>query len=89
LAGWPERNGTLTTTWDKTIIDRTDDLENWAKFRQLFTRNLKVYAYANNYYAGHGPDTVKLFWNSGEEVVDCGPSFAANLRRTPDGKRNG
>jgi hypothetical protein len=21
---------TLTTTWDKTIINRTDDLENWA-----------------------------------------------------------
>ena len=55
---------TLTTTWDKTIINRSDDLENWAGlFRQFVSRNLKVYAYANNHYAGHGPDTVKLFWD--------------------------
>jgi len=59
---------TLTTTWDKTIINRTDDLQNWAGlFRQFVSRNLKVYAYANNHYAGHGPDTVKLFWNLWEQ----------------------
>jgi len=57
----------LTTTWDKTVIDRTDDLKNWAAlFRQFLSRNLKVYAYANNHYAGHGPGTVKLFWNMWE-----------------------
>jgi len=54
----------LTTKWDKTVIDRTDDLKNWAAlFRQFLSRNLKVYAYANNHYAGHGPGTVKLFWD--------------------------
>ena len=59
---------TLTTTWDKTIINRTDDLQNWAGlFRQFVSRNLKVYAYANNHYAGHGPDTVKLFWDTWEK----------------------
>jgi len=59
---------TLTTTWDKTIINRTDDLQNWAElFRQFVSRNLKVYAYANNHYAGHGPDTVKLFWDMWEQ----------------------
>jgi uncharacterized protein YecE (DUF72 family) len=59
---------TLTTTWDKTIINRTDDLQNWAGlFRQFVSRNLKVYAYANNHYAGHGPDTVKLFWDMWEQ----------------------
>jgi uncharacterized protein YecE (DUF72 family) len=53
---------TLTTTWDKTIIDRTDDLKSWAGlFRQFVSRNLKVYAYANNHYAGNGPATVKMF----------------------------
>ena len=58
---------TWTTTWDKTIINRTDDLQNWAElFRQFVSRNLKVYAYANNHYAGHGPDTVKLFWDMWE-----------------------
>jgi uncharacterized protein YecE (DUF72 family) len=58
----------LTTTWDKTVIDRTDDLKNWAAlFRQFLSRNLKVYAYANNHYAGHGPGTVKLFWDMWEK----------------------
>ena len=55
----------LTTTWDKTVIDRADDLRNWAGlFRQFVSRNLKIYAYANNHYAGHGPGTVKLFWDT-------------------------
>jgi uncharacterized protein YecE (DUF72 family) len=53
-----------TMTWDKTIIDRTDDLEHWAKlFRQFMRRDLKIYAYANNHYAGNGPGTVRLFWD--------------------------
>jgi uncharacterized protein YecE (DUF72 family) len=53
----------MTQVWDKAVIDRADDLRNWAGlFRQFVARNLKVYAYANNHYAGHGPATVKLFW---------------------------
>jgi uncharacterized protein YecE (DUF72 family) len=54
-----------TMRWDKAVIDRTDDLRNWAGlFRQFVSRNLKVYAYANDHYAGHGPGTVKLFWDT-------------------------
>ena len=52
-----------TTTWDKAIVDRHEDLTNWVEiFRQFVSRNLKIFAYANNHYAGHGPNTVKLFW---------------------------
>jgi uncharacterized protein YecE (DUF72 family) len=52
-----------TKTWDKTIVDRQGDLKNWVElFREFVRRNLKIFAYANNHYAGHGPDTVKLFW---------------------------
>lgn len=54
---------TVTKTWDKTVIDRRPDLLQWVKvFRDLMKRDLKVYAYANNHYAGNGPGTVKLFW---------------------------
>jgi uncharacterized protein YecE (DUF72 family) len=54
-----------TTTWDKTVLDRRDDLLQWVKiFRELVKRNLTVYAYANNHYAGNGPGTVKLFWDA-------------------------
>jgi uncharacterized protein YecE (DUF72 family) len=52
----------VTKTWDRTVVDRREDLTNWVKlFRQFVSRNLKVFAYANNHYAGHGPATVKLF----------------------------
>jgi uncharacterized protein YecE (DUF72 family) len=54
-----------TMTWDKTIIDRTEDLKNWAElFRQFMRRDLKIYAYANNHYAGNGPGTIRLFWDA-------------------------
>jgi uncharacterized protein YecE (DUF72 family) len=53
----------ITTRWDKTVLDRRNDLLHWVeKFRELRRRNLQVYAYANNHYAGNGPRTVKLFW---------------------------
>ena len=53
----------ITKTWDKTVVDRGGDLLHWVKlFRELVARNLTVYAYANNHYAGNGPGTVKLFW---------------------------
>src|SRR5438132_8169746 len=59
-----------TTTWDKTVIDRTSDLKNWVEvFKSLAsnTKVLKIFAFSNNHYAGHGPATVKLFvdlWNT-------------------------
>ncbi|HEU0050183.1 MAG TPA: DUF72 domain-containing protein [Nitrososphaera sp.] len=58
-----------TTTWDKTVIDRTSDLKNWVQvFKSLVsnTKVLKIFAFSNNHYAGHGPATAKLFmdlWN--------------------------
>jgi uncharacterized protein YecE (DUF72 family) len=51
-----------TTIWDKTVVDRRGDLANWVElFRKFVARNLKVFAYSNNHYAGHGPATVKTF----------------------------
>jgi uncharacterized protein YecE (DUF72 family) len=52
----------LTTTWDKTIIDRTSELETWVEvFKKFVARNIKIFGYANNHYAGHAPETVRLF----------------------------
>jgi uncharacterized protein YecE (DUF72 family) len=52
-----------TNVWSQTIVDRTSDLKNWvALFREFVAKKMKIFAYANNHYAGHGPDTVKLFW---------------------------
>jgi uncharacterized protein YecE (DUF72 family) len=54
----------VTETWDKTVVDRRAELLRWADLLRQFVekrRGLKVFAYANNHYAGHGPQTVKLF----------------------------
>jgi uncharacterized protein YecE (DUF72 family) len=56
----------LTTTWDKPVVDRRADLKNWSDLlsRLVLDKRLrKIFAFANNHYAGHGPATVKLFWN--------------------------
>jgi uncharacterized protein YecE (DUF72 family) len=59
-----------TTTWDKTVVDRTSDLKNWVEVFKLLASNskvLKIFAFSNNHYAGHGPATAKLFmdlWNT-------------------------
>jgi len=55
-----------TTTWDKTIIDRTSDMKNWVDvFKSLVsnTKVLKIFAFSNNHYGGYGPATAKLFWD--------------------------
>ena len=42
-----------TTTWDKTVIDRTGDLNNWVEvFKSLVsnTKVLKIFAFSNNHY---------------------------------------
>lgn len=45
------------------VIDPREDFTNWVEvFRQFVSRDLKIFAHANNRYAGHGPATVKLFW---------------------------
>ena len=54
-----------TTTWDKTVIDRQDDLRSWVVvLRRLVEdkRIRKIFAFANNHYSGHAPATVKQFW---------------------------
>jgi uncharacterized protein YecE (DUF72 family) len=52
----------MTRTWDKIIVDRRDDLMKWAEVFRQFSDNIHVYTYANNHYAGNGPQTISLFW---------------------------
>lgn len=52
----------INRTWDKIIVDRRDDLMKWAEVFRQFSDGIQVYTYANNHYAGNGPQTVSLFW---------------------------
>jgi uncharacterized protein YecE (DUF72 family) len=52
----------LTKTWDKTVVDRRRELSEWsAVVDALLSRDLKVYTYVNNHFAGHSPETMRQF----------------------------
>jgi uncharacterized protein YecE (DUF72 family) len=54
----------ITQVWDKTVVDRRDDLKRWVDVLKDLVLNKKLrklFAFANNHYAGHGPATVKMF----------------------------
>jgi uncharacterized protein YecE (DUF72 family) len=60
----------VTRVWDKTVVDRKDDLANWVTVLKELVLNKKIrklFAFANNHYAGHGPATVKQFWELWEK----------------------
>jgi len=43
-----------TTTWDRTVIDRTSDLKNWVDLLREIVNSKKIrklFAFANNHYA--------------------------------------
>jgi uncharacterized protein YecE (DUF72 family) len=58
----------LTTTWEKTVVDRTDALRGWvdACFR-IQKRGVTIFAYANNHYSGFAPHTLEKFLNLWQE----------------------
>jgi uncharacterized protein YecE (DUF72 family) len=59
-----------TKTWNKIVVNRGTDLKSWVDFLRRFAQNmklLKIFAFANNHYAGHAPATVNSFlslWNN-------------------------
>jgi uncharacterized protein YecE (DUF72 family) len=56
----------ITRVWDTTVVDRTEELRNWVEILKGMVANkkiLKVFAFSNNHFSGHGPATVKSFWN--------------------------
>jgi uncharacterized protein YecE (DUF72 family) len=53
-----------TTTWDKTVVDRTSELSSWVDYcYQIKKRGVMIYAYANNHFSGHAPGTIEQFRN--------------------------
>ena len=51
-----------TTTWDRTVVDRSPELSSWADFcYQVRKRGVLIYAFANNHYGGHAPATIEQF----------------------------
>jgi uncharacterized protein YecE (DUF72 family) len=52
----------VTQTWDKVVVDRTEELSSWVDFcYQIKKRGVTIYVYANNHFQGHGPATIRQF----------------------------
>ena len=58
----------VTKSWDKIVVDRSQQLRTWVDTcQQIVRRGITTYVYANNHYAGHGPAPVAQFlslWES-------------------------
>jgi uncharacterized protein YecE (DUF72 family) len=57
----------LTKSWDKVIVDRSQELFEWHEIlTTVKKRGVEEYVYINNHYSGHGPATAQQFlklWN--------------------------
>ena len=52
----------ITTVWDKTVIDRTNEMSSWVDVcYETVRRGVRVFGYANNHYGGHAPATIRQF----------------------------
>jgi uncharacterized protein YecE (DUF72 family) len=49
-----------TETFDRIVLDQSESLERWAELlERVGSRVPETFAYANNHYAGFGPDTIR------------------------------
>ncbi len=52
----------ITASWDRVVVDRRADLQQWVKPVQSFLeKGLHVYGFFNNHYAGHAPASLEMF----------------------------
>jgi uncharacterized protein YecE (DUF72 family) len=51
----------MTKVWDRIVVDRGQELNEWAEV--LSKLKIPIYVFANNHYNGDGPGTVELFRN--------------------------
>ena len=50
-----------TKVWDKNIVDRNHELNEWAEVTNAVRERVPVYTYVNNHFAGHAPQTVREY----------------------------
>ncbi len=68
----------ITKTWDKTVVDRTREIDEWAEVIDVLRKRVPVYTYVNNHFAGHAPATVRELKKRllGEESIEPSPEQA-------------
>jgi uncharacterized protein YecE (DUF72 family) len=52
----------ITKTWDKTVIDRTNEISAWVDVcYETVRRGVKTFGYANNHFGGYAPASIRQF----------------------------
>ena len=50
----------ITKVWNETVVDREKDLARWVPpIKDLLDRQIDVFGYVNNHYAGYAPDNIE------------------------------
>jgi len=49
----------ITTTWNRVVLDRTYEIHSAAQAVRRLARQLPVFVFANNHYAGYAPGTAQ------------------------------
>jgi uncharacterized protein YecE (DUF72 family) len=68
-----------TERFDRIVLDQSAQLDRWSAYLSpILGRGWQIYVYANNHYAGHGPETIReLVWrlsNQGGTSPDSIPN---------------
>lgn len=54
----------VTQKWDRLVTDRQAETAMWVGvIRQFLVRQVEVYGFYNNHYAGHSPGSIALFYD--------------------------
>lgn len=83
LLGDRGRIETITTTWEREVIDRQASLERWADLlASMALGGISTYVFVNNHYAGHAPATARrlqaLFHQRLAGAAAAGPPAAGS-----------
>lgn len=62
MLGERDRIDKLTTSWDKLVIDRSEETREWLPIvRSFLAQEAEVSLFYNNHFAGHAPASIALF----------------------------
>lgn len=49
----------ITRRWDKTVVDKSREIDEWADVVSMVKKRVPVYTFVNNHFAGHAPATIR------------------------------
>ena len=62
----------ITTTWNKVVVDRSDEMHQIARALTELSIKVPVLAFVNNHYAGFGPETAETLRRLADEYTSKG-----------------